>query len=142
MLAIVLLEFFADQQQWTFQNAKKSYQQTAKVPPGYSREDLDRGFIVSGLWAWSRHPNFAAEQAFWVCLYQWGCFESNTLYNWTGAGALGYLVLFQASTYFTEWISAGKYPEYEEYMKLVGQFVPKFRTGKVGDNLEERKKTQ
>lgn len=77
-----------------------------------------------------------------MCLYQWGCFESNTLYNWTGAGALGYLVLFQASTYFTEWISAGKYPEYKDYKQLVGQFVPSLRTEKVADRLEKRKKTQ
>ena len=45
-----------------FQQAKKEYQATAKVPPGYEAEDLDRGFVVTGLFSWSRPPNFAAEQ--------------------------------------------------------------------------------
>jgi steroid 5-alpha reductase family enzyme len=45
-----------------FQQAKKEYLKTAKVPPGFEQEDLDRGFVVTGLWSWSRHPNFAAEQ--------------------------------------------------------------------------------
>lgn len=46
-----------------FQHAKKAYQKTGKAPPsGYKRSDLDRGFLTNGLFAWSRHPNFAAEQ--------------------------------------------------------------------------------
>ncbi|KAF2091826.1 DUF1295-domain-containing protein [Saccharata proteae CBS 121410] len=125
LMALVLVEFFADQQQWTYQQAKKQYQSTAKVPTGYDREDLDRGFVVSGLWCWSRHPNFAAEQAIWVLLYQWSCFETYTFFNWTFVGALSYLFLFQASTWFTELISAGKYPDYKEYQQRVGKFLPK-----------------
>jgi steroid 5-alpha reductase family enzyme len=125
MAGVVLVEFFADQQQWRFQGAKKQYQNTAKVPPKFAREDLDRGFIVSGLWSLSRHPNFAAEMAFWISLYQWSCFATDTFYNWAGVGALGYVILFQASTWFTELISAGKYPEYKEYQQRVGKFLPK-----------------
>ncbi|KAF1985295.1 DUF1295-domain-containing protein [Aulographum hederae CBS 113979] len=125
MMVIVLVELFADQQQWAFQQAKKHYQATAKVPLGFERADLDRGFVVSGLWSWSRHPNFAAEQAFWLVLYQWGCYETETYYNWTIVGAVAYLILFQASTWFTELLTAKKYPEYAEYQQLVGKFVPK-----------------
>lgn len=130
MLVIVVLEFFADQQQWNYHRAKGVYGQTAKVPSEYkyTREQLDRGFNTSGLWAWSRHPNFAAEQTFWVALYQWSCLESNTFLNWTGAGAFGYLILFQASTWLTELISAGKYPEYKVYQGRVGKFLPKANT--------------
>lgn len=128
MIACVMLCFFADQQQWNYQHAKQSYQKNAKVPPKFNREDLDRGFIVSGLWAWARHPNFAAEQAFWLTLYQWGCYTTNSLYNWTGVGALAYLALFQASTLFSEWITSGKYPEYKEYQARVGKFVPRLGT--------------
>ncbi|KAF7510604.1 hypothetical protein GJ744_006216 [Endocarpon pusillum] len=133
MVAWVLTSFFADQQQWQFQSAKKSYQETAKVPPKFNREDLDRGFIVTGLWSWSRHPNFAAEQAFWLTLYQWSCHTTNSTYNWTGIGALSYLILFQASTWFTELISSDKYPEYKEYQARVGKFVPRLGTDPKGD---------
>lgn len=126
------MSLFADQQQWNYQQAKKKYQETAKVPSDskYDQDDLDRGFIVSGLWAWSRHPNFTAEQGVWVTLYQWSCWSTDTLFNWTGVGALAYLILFQASTWFTELVSARKYPEYKDYQKLVGKFLPK-RLGKL-----------
>jgi steroid 5-alpha reductase family enzyme len=139
LMGLVLIEFFADQQQWNYQQAKKRYQATAKLPVDskYSAEDLDRGFVVSGLWSWSRHPNFAAEQAIWVVLYQWACYASDSLFNWTLTGAMGYLLLFQGSTWFTERISTGKYPEYKEYQRLVGRFIPKWlpRGGSVSEEL-------
>ncbi|KAH8983200.1 hypothetical protein EDB92DRAFT_1891546 [Lactarius akahatsu] len=31
----------------------------------WTADDAARGFCTRGLWAWSRHPNFFAEQAFW-----------------------------------------------------------------------------
>ena len=123
-----------------YQNAKKEYQKTAKVPHKFDQEDLDRGFVVTGLWSWSRHPNFAAEQAIWVALYQWGCWSSNVLYNWTFAGAISYLILFQASTWFTELITAGKYPQYKEYQQRVGKFLPKLISDLPGDFSDEKAK--
>lgn len=156
-MGLVLLEFFADQQQWgthtphphpqttnllsaDYQNAKKDYQKTAKVPHKFEQEDLDRGFIVTGLWSWSRHPNFAAEQAIWVVLYQWGCWSSEVMYNWTFAGAMSYLILFQASTWFTELITAGKYPEYNEYQQRVGKFLPRLSSDLPGDFSDQKAK--
>ncbi|KAI9774419.1 MAG: hypothetical protein M1840_004313 [Geoglossum simile] len=124
LTGLVLFEWFADQQQWRFQQAKKEYLKTAKVPPRFEQEDLDRGFVVKGLWSWSRHPNFAAEQAIWFTLYQWSCVVTGTLYNWTIVGALSYSILFQASTWFTETISSEKYPDYAEYQQRVGMFLP------------------
>jgi len=143
LVTLVIVEFFADNQQWCksrpldsstnkcaadrisdYHAAKHEYQKTAKVPPGYDQRDLDRGFNTSGLWRYSRHPNFAAEQAVWVTLYQWACFETGTLINWTFVGALSYLILFQGSTWLTERITSGKYPEYKAYKERVGQFVP------------------
>jgi len=124
------MEFFADQQQWNFHGAKDAYKKTAKVPKeyGYSREQLDRGFNTSGLWAWSRHPNFAAEQGVWLALYQWSCSESQTYANWCFAAALSYLILFQSSTWLTELLSARKYPDYKIYQERVGKFLPKLAT--------------
>ncbi|KAH7371637.1 hypothetical protein BKA66DRAFT_469164 [Pyrenochaeta sp. MPI-SDFR-AT-0127] len=146
MLFLVVIEFFADQQQWVFHKAKAAYQKTAKVPPEhrYTREQLDRGFNTSGLWAWSRHPNFAAEQSFWVCLYQWCCMESWTYLNWTGAGAFSYLILFQASTWLTELLSAGKYADYKVYQERVGKFLPKAGTKsmELPHSAKEKKKVQ
>ncbi|KAJ4304837.1 hypothetical protein N0V90_000365 [Kalmusia sp. IMI 367209] len=143
---LVLVEFFADQQQWTFHEAKGEYKKTAKVPKdyNYTREQLDRGFNTSGLWAWSRHPNFAAEQGVWVALYQWSCFETDTFVNWSFGAALSYLILFQASTWLTELLSAKKYPDYKIYQQRVGRFLPKgatqsMETPKVDAKADDKK---
>lgn len=124
MLALITVSLVADQQQWNYHQAKSQYQKTAKVPPGWQQADLDLGFMTKGLFAFSRHPNFAAEQGVWVSLYLWSCLGTSTWYNWSGVGAVAYLCLFQGSTWLTELLSAGKYPEYKEYRKQVGMFLP------------------
>ncbi|KAL2852337.1 hypothetical protein BJX68DRAFT_265852 [Aspergillus pseudodeflectus] len=125
----LILETVADQQQWKFQNAKKEYNKTARIPAElkdqYSPEDLERGFVVSGLWSLSRHPNFAAEQAIWLTLYLWNAYKTETYIQWTGVGIVGLLLIFQGSVRLTEEISAGKYTEYREYQARVGRFVPR-----------------
>ncbi|KAI0391510.1 DUF1295-domain-containing protein [Xylariaceae sp. FL0594] len=132
-LALVASEWFSDQQQWDYQAAKKEYQRTAKVPRGcgYSLEDLNRGFITSGLWAYCRHPNFTAEQTIWLVLYQWSNFAGNVPYSWAGFGALFLVMLFRGSTWLTELITAGKYPEYKAYQKQVGALLPSLRPYKA-----------
>jgi steroid 5-alpha reductase family enzyme len=96
--------------------------------------------VVTGLWSWSRHPNFAAEQAIWVTLYQWSCVVTGSLYNWTIIGAVAYLGLFQASTWFTELTTSRKYPEYREYQQRVGMFLPKLYSELPGDFSERKAK--
>ena len=126
----LIIEYFADQQQWHFHRAKHTYQKEARIPEHYkdqyTPEDLERGFVVSGLWSLSRHPNFLSEQAIWVSLYLWNAYRTETYIQWTGLGVLGYLLIFQGSTRLTESISASKYPEYSEYQARVGRFLPRF----------------
>jgi steroid 5-alpha reductase family enzyme len=70
-LLVLALEFTADNQQWSYQNFKHS---GGKIQPHqwpganirWTANDRKRGFVSRGLWAWSRHPNFACEQTFWV----------------------------------------------------------------------------
>ncbi|PWY91056.1 DUF1295 domain protein [Aspergillus heteromorphus CBS 117.55] len=125
----IIIEYFADQQQWNFQSAKEEYQKNARIPDqykaNYTPEDLERGFVVSGLWSLSRHPNFVCEQAIWLTLYLWNAYRTESYIQWTGIGLLGYLLIFQGSTRLTESISASKYPEYREYQARVGRFIPR-----------------
>ncbi|KAF4983214.1 hypothetical protein FZEAL_1317 [Fusarium zealandicum] len=125
-VALVFSEWMSDGQQWDFHRAKNQYQKEARVPKdfNYQQADLDRGFNTSGLWAYSRHPNFFAEQMVWFVLYQWSCYASNNLYSYTFAGSGALILLFQGSTWLTELITAGKYPEYSSYQKQVGMFMP------------------
>jgi steroid 5-alpha reductase family enzyme len=70
----LLAEFVADNQQYSFQTYKHSKPRVLRprnegwfwARQRWTEEDAKRGFVVRGLWAWSRHPNFAAEQTFWV----------------------------------------------------------------------------
>ncbi|KAI5853516.1 hypothetical protein BZA05DRAFT_425406 [Tricharina praecox] len=124
LVIVLCIEALADQQQWSYQQAKKSYKETGAVAEGFAKEDLDRGFVVTGLWALSRHPNFACEQAIWLGVYQWACLKTDTMYNWSGLGVMAYCAIFLGSTIFTESITAAKYPDYKEYQLLVNKVVP------------------
>lgn len=143
-LGLVVSEWFSDQQQWgkitwcvartpsaksltyspDFHAAKHEYQKSAKIPRGWAAADLNRGFLTSGLWKYSRHPNFAAEQTIWLSLYAWSAITTNTSYFWASAGIVNLLSIFASSTILTEWITGQKYPEYEEYQRQVGKFMP------------------
>lgn len=127
-VALVVVEFVSDGQQWNFHAAKEQYKKDGKIINGYKHEEVERGFNTSGLWAYSRHPNFAAEQSFWFVLYQWSCMATNSLYSYTGTGAVALILLFQGSTWLTELITTGKYTEYPAYQKQVGMFIPKSLT--------------
>lgn len=117
----------ADQQQWNYHEAKQKYQKTAKIPAesGFTAEELERGFRTSGLWAYSRHPNFVSEQCIWWTFYLWSSVVAGSPLNYTIAGPIIYSLVFVGSTPITEYISSSKYPEYKEYRKQVGMFLPK-----------------
>lgn len=140
----IIIEYFADHQQWNFHRAKRDYQDNARIAgefkEQFSEEDLERGFVVSGLWSWCRHPNFTAEQAVWLALHLWSCYRTNSYFQWTSFGVLGYLAIFQGSTRLTEDISAGKYPEYRDYQARVGRFIPRFSVEPKGKRTVKEKR--
>lgn len=162
LVSVVVLAYWADLQQWSkffaqhfeshhlptyinytyldFHTAKQVYRESPehKVLTGYHQEDLDRGFNCTGLWSLSRHPNFLAEQSFWVLFYGYGASITQSYFNWTIVGATSYLILFQGSTWLTELISASKYPEYKVYQKRVGKFLPNIIRGLPGDFSDQR----
>ncbi len=122
MIGLVIMETVADQQQWNYQTEKYR-----RIKAG---ENLDgmyaKGFVHSGLWKWMRHPNYAAEQTIWVVYYLFSVVATGQWINWSVAGCLLLIILFKGSADFSENISAQKYPEYNEYIKKTGRFIPKF----------------
>jgi steroid 5-alpha reductase family enzyme len=122
MAFFIGFESIADIQQWNFQHVKH-----AKIKAGEDLAgDYKKGFLDKGLWAYSRHPNYFAEQAIWVCFYFFSVAATGQWFNWTIAGCLLLIVLFQGSSSFSEEISASKYPEYTGYQKKVSRFIPWF----------------
>lgn len=123
MLGFIVWETVADEHQWRFQKHK-----WAMIDEGKKLEELpapyNKGFITTGLWNRSRHPNYFAEQAIWVCFYLFSIGAGMGVFNWSMVGALLLLVLFQGSSSLAEEISASKYPEYEHYCQSVARFFP------------------
>lgn len=70
------------------------------------------GFIQTGLWRYSRHPNFFSEQCLWWSMYLFSVGATGEWANWTAAGPAALTLLFQASTALTERITADKYPRW------------------------------
>ena len=122
MLLFIVIEAIADNQQYKFQRLKKK-----KVTSDtFYGESLKRGFVCDGLWKYVRHPNFISEQMIWISFYLFGVAASGKWLNWTIAGAILLVLLFQGSTHLTEIISSKRYPAYSIYKKEVPKFFPKF----------------
>ena len=121
-ILFVAIETIADQQQWNYQNNK----QRKKTSGEKLTEEEAQGFVSSGLWKLCRHPNYAAEQSIWLVLYCFSIVSTGMYINWSLAGALLLLLLFQGSSNFSEEVSAGKYPRDKEYQQQVPRYIPKF----------------
>jgi len=121
MLLFIIVETIADNQQYRFQMFKKGL--TSKGDE--FAVSLRKGFLTEGIWSYVRHPNYTAEQAIWICFYFFGVAASGKWLNWTLAGPVLLVLLFQGSARLTEKISSSKYPEYSEYQKNVPRFLPR-----------------
>jgi steroid 5-alpha reductase family enzyme len=117
-LACTLGETIADQQQWDFHRAKHAEIAAGRTPVPQ--------FCTSGLFRFSRHPNFFFEQAQWWLFFLIGAVAAGSLRQWTVLGAVLLTGLFIGSTRFTEEITLSKYPEYADYQARVWQTIPWF----------------
>ncbi len=125
MLSFLAVETIADNQQFRFQRMKRDPEKRENL---YS-ESLKKGFLAEGLWGYVRHPNFMAEQGVWISFWFFGVAASGKWINWTLAGPLLLVLLFQGSTQLTERISSSKYPGYADYKKRVPKFIPSLKSG-------------
>jgi steroid 5-alpha reductase family enzyme len=80
--------------------------------------------VHTGLWAYSRHPNFISEQLVWVTVYSFSAIANQKLLNPSVVGPILLILLFVGSTNFTEEITASKYPEYKHYQQHVAMWIP------------------
>lgn len=120
MLGFILIETIADNQLYEFHLQKKH-----KVPAdGRFTRSLQNGFMSDGLWKYVRHPNFVGEQLTWVSFYLFGVAASGQWINWTLIGPTLLILLFWASSGFTEGISQKKYPEYAVYRQTIPRYFP------------------
>jgi len=121
LLFFLVIETIADQQQWNYHKQKKALINSGEELP----EKYKKGFVHYGLWSLARHPNYAAEQAFWIAFYFFSVIASGQWINWSVMGAILLILLFWGSSSFSESISSGKYHEFNEYKKQVPRFMPR-----------------
>ena len=90
----------------------------------FRRDPANRGrFIATGLWAWSRHPNYFGEISFWVGLWLFGVAAGAPW--WAAAGWISMVVLFAgASIPMAEKRSLARRPHYAEHQKRVSMLIP------------------
>ena len=86
----------------------------------------DPRFVQSGLFRYSRHPNFFFEQAQWWVLFAFGAIAAGSVLQWTVVGPVLLTLLFLGSTRFTESISLSRYPEYRRYQETTSAQIPWF----------------
>ena len=108
--AAIIIETTADQQLRRFVKTKRQ--------PGQ--------IMATGLWAYSRHPNYFGEMMFW-----WGLFifalAADFSYWWTFVGPLAITMLFLfVSIPLMDKRSLDRRPGYEEHMKKVSAVIPWF----------------
>ncbi len=109
--AVLLVgETVADQQRWDFHRTH---------PAG--------GVLRTGLFAYSRHPNYFCEIAQWWVVLAFAVIATGTPWLATAAGAAALTVLFLGSTTFTEQISTRRHPEYADYRRSTPMLVPRPR---------------
>ncbi len=114
-LAFLTGEAVADQHQWNFHKEKAARK---------ARGEAGAEFCTTGLFKYSRHPNFFFEVSQWWVVYAIGCVAAGQWLNWTLIGPVLLTLLFDGSTRFTEWITRSKYPAYADYQKSTSRLIP------------------
>jgi steroid 5-alpha reductase family enzyme len=92
----------------------------------FRSEPANRGRILdTGLWAWSRHPNYFGEATVWTGLW---LMSVGNVAGWLAVVSplilTYYLVARTGIAYLERAMAARRGPEYEEYRRRTSGFVP------------------
>jgi len=158
-LTLLVFETIADQHQWNFHKVKQIVREWKKENQTSAENEAElfqylqdkgipstnpfiscarQGFCSSGLFRYSRHPNYFGELGFWWSLWIVGLAGAGMGYFWTFVGPVMLTLLFIGSTIFTEGITKPKYPEYEQYQELTSAIIPWFPKNAETRTLEQQ----
>ena len=114
-ITAVAIQYFADQQ-------LRNFRATGSYKKGIS--------FQSGLWKYSRHPNYFCEVSMWWSIYLFSVGATGSALNWSILGVVFLTMLFlvpeTGSLDCGEYLSSGKYKQYADYQKRVSKFIPWF----------------
>ena len=119
MLCLIIIQTIADEQQYKYQTKiHKLIKENKELFGNYKK-----GFIDTGLWKFSRHPNYTCEQLIWITFYLFSVSATGEFLNWSVIGCVLLVLLFYFSAKFSEGISSKKYPEYKDYQRNTPMFI-------------------
>lgn len=122
-LGALVYETIADHQQMKFQTKKwdmiKSGMKLEELPEPYNL-----GFNTTGLWNYSRHPNYIGEQLIWIGVYLFVLGARIAFFDITIIACILLICVFIGSSRLAENISSSKYPLYKDYQKKVFKYLP------------------
>ncbi|MCU0571878.1 MAG: DUF1295 domain-containing protein [Syntrophobacteraceae bacterium] len=78
----------------------------------------------SGLWAWSRHPNYFGESLVWWGIFLIAMADPRNLWTIVGPITILFLLLRVSGVALTEKTIAGRRPEYVDYVRTTNAFFP------------------
>jgi steroid 5-alpha reductase family enzyme len=86
----------------------------------------ERGELLdTGLWAWSRHPNYFGEMSFWWGLWLFGV-AADAIWWWTVVGPLAIALMFVfVSLPMIETRMAARREGWAEYVRRVPLVIPR-----------------
>ena len=135
---------FKIEQQWNFQSKKHAWlkeqkddeKKNANKYTDEEIEDFQRGFLVKGLFAYCRHPNYFGDMFLWWTVYLFSIssqanslktnFQPTNLFNYSMISALFMTYMFKRSVRVTEKIAFTKYGlNYAHYKSMVGRIIPR-----------------
>ena len=89
-----------------------------------------KGVLMTGFWAYSRHPNYFCDWCFWLGIGFLGCSLPWGLLSFIAA-ILMWIIFNYLTGPLTERMSLSKYPEiYSDYQKRVPFMIPSFFRGR------------
>lgn len=100
----------------------------------FKKKNIKNTFIKSGVWNYSRHPNYLGEISFWGGMFLFAlssCELSSFTGYWSVIGLVSMIILFVfISIPIMEKRNVLRKPGYEEYMNQVPALVPRFYRSK------------
>ena len=113
-ITAALIEYYADEQQRAFRLNRKD----------------EKEFCQSGLWKFSRHPNYFGEVLFWWGIYLF-ILSANPAFWWTIIGPISMTMMFLfISIPMMEKHLLEKRPAYRNYQANISSLIPWFQNSK------------
>jgi steroid 5-alpha reductase family enzyme len=90
----------------------------------FKRSRSEGANMETGLWRYSRHPNYFGEILFWISLWIFGLAAAPGFW-WTGVGVVAMILMFVfASIPMMESRSRARRPGYDEYVRRTSVLIP------------------